>query len=223
MERVMRAGLLWAFALSVTTIFALSGAASAGGTRPFCRAAQDADNPMMTSSSFGLATCNARRAPRYHSDDYAHVSPAAAASLDPMVWAADQWAGDLFGYSTGYDDRYDRRLRSGGAGKRIVHGVVEINVEAVTETKPSHGFKVAAIDGSDVRWTVYKTAPRAPASTSRGARIWSGGKGCDTCRGATVVRAEARCRPGVALVISWTEGAAQYRCSTPRALHRWVK
>ncbi len=173
---------------------------------------------MVSGSSFGVATCNTRRAPRYHAHDYDDDGYSVSASEDPMVWSGDQWRSDLFGgYRNDYDDGYDRRFRPAPRTRAIVvHEVLSVDVAGPAAEALSHGFKVGVAGPSGVNWTVYKTAPRANDSGAHGMRIWRGGAVCDTCRSGAVVRPATRCAEGGSLIITWTEGGAEYRCATPR-------
>jgi len=182
---------------------------------------------MVSSSDFGVASCNMRRAPRYHAYDYVDGPYVDAYSEDPMVWPWDLWTSDSFsGYSLSYNDEYDRRFRGQPQALAWGNEVVEIETEVETteDGEPQlgpHGFKIGQIDGGRVRWTVYKTTPRGEPATHN-AQILSGGKVCTTCN-AGVMRPATRCPEGGSLVITWTDGAAEYRCATPRSFHRWVR
>lgn len=213
--------LSWIFS-ALCLVFLAADWAAADNLR-YCRAAQSGDDPTIFSSNFGVATCNVR-ARRYHADDYGAAVYAEVDSEDPMVWPTDRWASDLFaGYSRGYDDTYDRRYRGQErALHRAVEKLVSIDVMTATAETARHGFKIGEIEGGRVDWTVHKTLPRSEPSTP-GARIWSNGAVCADCRRAGVVRPTARCQAGGSLVITWTGEAAEYRCTTPRTFHRWVR
>jgi hypothetical protein len=221
MERVMS---LWVRRIAVLACMLTVGAASADHL-PYCRAANSGDSPMVFGSEFGVASCNMRRAPRYHIDDYADAGRSGgASSTDPMVWDRNQWGSDLFGYSRSGDDGYDRRFHEQRGGyARVVRRAIEIDVEAGDRASSKHVFKTGVIDGQHVEWTIHRTIPRAAESSLKGARVISGGAVCEDCGLRTAIKPVTRCPTGGALTITWSDGAAQYRCTTPRSFHRWIR
>jgi len=186
----MKFRILWAMA---ALAWMTAGPAPAN-ERIFCRQAAGADNPMVSGSDFGVATCDARRAPRYHSGDYASA-PYRTASGDPMVWRADQWCSDLMaGYSRGYDNGYDRRFHGGEAVPQATT-VVRIEIKriiddnAAPEAAPARRHEPALIvDGAKKRWIgSQRHAGRDWRDRTRCARTgmkilrWDGQRGVAVC------------------------------------------
>ena len=116
--------------LAAVAVLALTAAGGASaGERSACRQSSGADNPMVSSSDFGVATCNTRHTPRYHRDDYDGPTHRAA-SDDPMVWDTDQWRSDLMGgYPHSSDDGYDRRFHQDDARSSGGYATTVVNVE----------------------------------------------------------------------------------------------
>lgn len=117
-------GLLFA----VVAMGATAGGADASGRG--CRGVS-ADNPMVSSGSFGVAKCHARGA-RYFSRSYLGEGArgyAGRASEDPMVWPDSRWRSPMFGgYTQAYNDTYDRRFRRAASDDTVVHRDVRIIV-----------------------------------------------------------------------------------------------
>lgn len=122
--------------LAVVAAGATAGGADASGHG--CRSVS-ADNPMVSSGSFGVAKCHARGA-RYFTRSYLGEGArgyAARASSDPMVWSDSRWRGTLFdGYTRTYNDTYDRRFRRAAPDRVSVHRDVRVIVRtgAAVET-----------------------------------------------------------------------------------------
>jgi len=114
--------------LAVLAMGATAGGADASGRG--CRGVS-ADNPMVSSGSFGVAKCHARGA-RYFTRSYLGEGArgyAARASEDPMVWSDSRWRSTLFGgYTRTYNDTYDRRFRRAASDDTVVRRDVRVIV-----------------------------------------------------------------------------------------------
>ena len=119
----------------------VAAGATAGGAEASGRGCRNvsADNPMVSSGSFGVAKCHAR-GPRYFTRSYLGEGArgyAARASSDSMVWSDSRWRGTLFdGYTRTYNDTYDRRFRRAAPDQVRVHRDVRVIVRtgAAVET-----------------------------------------------------------------------------------------
>lgn len=112
---------------------ASAGVAEASGRD--CRAVS-ADNPMVSSATYGLAKCHARGA-RYFTRAFLGEGArgyARRASSDPMVWSDARWRSSLMGgYARTYNDSYDRRVRRGAAALQARHVVRVVVTKAMTQ------------------------------------------------------------------------------------------
>lgn len=129
--------------LAVVAAGATAGGAEASGRG--CRSVS-ADNPMVSSGSFGVAKCHARGA-RYFTPSYLGEGArgyAARASSDSMVWSDSRWRSTLFGgYTQTYNDTYDRRFRRAAPDQVRVHRDVRVIVRT--------GASVEAIDAAPAK------------------------------------------------------------------------
>jgi hypothetical protein len=141
-------------ALSLATL--TTDIAAASGR---CRVARDADNPMVSSEGFGIATCH-KRGPRYFTAAYLGESArgyARRVASDPMVWSDAKWRSRLFGgYARTYDDKYDRRFRRGAVAAHVARRIERVFVTATTHiettqtlARKARGPKIAHLRSSD--------------------------------------------------------------------------
>lgn len=178
---------------------ATTGVAQAGGRG--CRPVS-ADDPMRTSQTFGIATCNAR-GPRYHINDFVGEGARGYAhrdSEDPMVWSDAQWRSDLFdGYVETFNDTFDRRFRRSAhvephlIVQRIERIIVKDTPTMVVEAPAAKPRRAKVLNMRTKRETVLENSSRFT------------GHQCD----------------GV-LVITWKAGGARSRChDTPTRIRRF--
>lgn len=119
----------------------VAAGATAGGAEASGRGCRNvsADNPMVSSESFGVAKCHARGA-RYFTRSYLGEGArgyAARVSSDPMVWSDSRWRGTLFdGYTQTYNDTYDRRFRQAEPEDTVVHRDVHVIVRTGIAVEP---------------------------------------------------------------------------------------
>jgi hypothetical protein len=176
--------------LAVVAAGATAGGADASGRG--CRSVS-ADNPMVSSGSFGVAKCHVRGA-RYFTRSYLGEGArgyAARASSDPMVWSDSRWRGTLFdGYTRTYNDAYDRRFRRAGPDQVRVHR----DVRVIVRTGPA----VEAID----------TVPAKP----RRARLINMRTRADAERYLENSSKFSGHRCSGILVLTWKAGGARSRC-----------
>lgn len=178
--------------LAAFAVLAVAATDGTAGERSACRQA-DADNPMVSSADYGVATCHMQRAPRYHRDDYAQPSYEIA-SGDPMVWDQDQWRGNLMGYSHARDDGYDRRFRrdageADASGATVVEIEIKHTIESETAAAPA-AKRGPRLTVGGVNQTWMRAHPRVDRDRLDRTRcpnggpkilMWDGGRSVDVC------------------------------------------
>jgi hypothetical protein len=121
---------IYGLLLALSVMGLAAGGADASGRG--CRGVS-ADNPMVSSSGYGVAKCHQRGA-RYFTRSYLGEGArgyAARGSSDPMVWSDSRWRSTLFGgYTRTYNDTYDRRFRRTAPS----HMTVQRDVRVIVRT-----------------------------------------------------------------------------------------
>ena len=180
---------IW-LALAALSLLALTTDIATAGSR--CRAAKDADNPMVSSEGYGVAKCH-KRGPRYFTAAYLGEGArgyARRVSSDSMVWSDGKWRSSLFGgYARTYNNKYDRRFHRPAAPTRVI----EKRIERVHVTATTHLETTKTI----------RTAPRGPGI----ARLRAN-DGTKSMRGSTFLGHTCR---GI-LVLRWGAAGARSRC-----------
>ena len=197
--------LFWTFAAFVAMSMGAVGASAED--RAACRNAADPDNPMTTNQTYGVASCNAHRARRYHTNDYAGGMSWRNASEDPMVWNGNQWGSDLFhGYSHNSDGNYDRRFHPRDEAPAMVRIEIKRRVNEgwvrSSEMGPPPARPQLRVFGT--RSNRLGATLGDDRSHGRSHGVLNNVRGdCPTCRAATVPT-HARCaRPGGMLILAW--------------------
>ncbi|MCE9522451.1 MAG: hypothetical protein K8S25_08480 [Alphaproteobacteria bacterium] len=204
----MRVRFVWAL-LSLAFVFP-----AAASDAPSCRAAQESDNPMVTSEDYGIVRCNLRQVPRFHVQDFDESERAQGysqrSSSDPMVWSPTQWGSTLFrGYRRAYDDRYDRRVRSVEQAPLLRQRVVSAGTNDTARTIGQNWLRAMTTSptrkqGPQLRiFGAQDPTPRTARRADLDSRALANVRGdCPNCRAASTP-VHARCaRPGM-LILAW--------------------